>query len=87
VTAITTDARNGTDPIAIMANAGHSSYSTTKRYVKLAGVVFPDAAAARERRLLGQPSTELSTDPSEPERISENLEGRSETETRTADAA
>jgi hypothetical protein len=37
--------------LAVTANAGHPSYSTTKRYVKLAGVVFPDAAAACERRL------------------------------------
>jgi integrase len=69
VTAITTDARTGTDPIAIMANAGHASYSTTKRYVKLAGVIFPDAAEARAQRLL---STEPSTDLSRPE----SIEGR-----------
>jgi hypothetical protein len=70
VTGITTDARNGVDPIAIMANAGHASLSTTKRYIKLAGVVFPDAAAARAERLL---STGLSTDPVEPETSSDDL--------------
>jgi hypothetical protein len=86
VTAITTDARNGTDPIAIMANAGHSSYATTKRYVKLAGVVFPDAAAARERRLLGQPSTELSTDLREPERTEADLGAPNEAESPLSDA-
>ena len=70
VTAITTDARNGTDPIAIMANAGHVSYSTTRRYVKLAGIVFPDAAAARAERLL---STEPSTNLSAPQPTSDRL--------------
>lgn len=84
MTAITTDARNGVDPIAIMANAGHASYSTTKRYVKLAGVIFPDAAAARAERLL---STEFCTDLSEAESISANSNGRYEAESSTADAA
>jgi integrase len=87
VTAITTDARNGTDPIAIMANAGHASYSTTKRYVKMAGVVFPDAAEARERRLLGKPSTELSTDLSEPHTTSRHAGAWSEAEEQPADLA
>ena len=84
VTAITTDARNGIDPIAIMANAGHANYATTKRYVKLAGVIFPDAAAARAERLL---SSQLSTDLSEPQDTSDNSEGRYEDEQRAADAA
>ena len=84
VTAITTDARNGTDPIAIMTNAGHASYSTTKRYVKLAGVIFPDTAAARAQRLL---STEPSTDLSTPESIEADLGTPSGAESSAADAA
>jgi integrase len=84
VTAITTDARNGTDPIAIMANAGHASYSTTKRYVKLAGVVFPDAAAARAERLL---STDSSTDLSRPEPHSGNATALNQAESTPIAAA
>lgn len=84
MTAITTEARNGTDPIAIMPDAGHASYSTTKRYVKLAGVIFPDAAAAHAQRLL---STEPSTDRSTPESIEAELRASSEAESSAADAA
>jgi hypothetical protein len=52
-----------------MTKAGHSSMTTTKRYLHLAGVVFRDEADALERRLLGsgELSTELSTDLSESE--------------------
>ena len=49
-----------------MAKAGHSSMTTTKRYLHLAGVVFHDEAEALERRLLG---VESSTHLSESERI------------------
>jgi len=57
-TAITNDAIAGAHPIAIMTKAGHASMATTKRYLKLAGVVFRDEAQALEERLLG---TSLST--------------------------
>jgi hypothetical protein len=66
-----------------MANAGHASFSTTKRYIKLAGVVFPDAAAARAERLL---STEASTNPGAPKRISHDLEALAEAEAEGVDA-
>ncbi len=36
-----------------MTKAGHANMATTKRYLRLAGVVFRDEAAALERRLLG----------------------------------
>jgi hypothetical protein len=49
--------------------AGHASFATTKRYLKLAGVDFRAEADAQAARLLGgQPSTELSTNPTSPER-------------------
>ena len=69
-----------------MANAGHASFSTTKRYIKLAGVTFHDAAQERERRLLGL-STELSTDLASPERTSADLTPHSEAENPLVDAA
>src|SRR5207248_10744066 len=53
VTAITNDAIAGAHPIAIMTKAGHASMATTKRYLKLAGVVFRDEAQALEERRLG----------------------------------
>jgi hypothetical protein len=37
-----------------MAMAGHQSYSTTKRYVDLAGVVFEEAQDAITARRLGE---------------------------------
>lgn len=52
-TAITNDAAAGSNPIAVMTKAGHSTMQTTKRYMHLAGVVFRDEADALERRLLG----------------------------------
>jgi integrase len=56
-TAITNDAASGANPIAVMAKAGHRSMSTTKTYLHLAGVVFLEAAAALERRMLGDGQT------------------------------
>jgi integrase len=58
-TAITNDAASGSSPIAVMAKAGHASMATTKRYLRLTGVVFRDEAEALEQRLLGG---KLSTD-------------------------
>jgi integrase len=50
---LTHQAAAGSNPVAIMATAGHASMATTKRYLHLAGVVFKDEADALERRLLG----------------------------------
>ena len=36
-----------------MTKAGHANMATTKRYLRLAGVVFTEEAEALERRLLG----------------------------------
>ena len=46
--------------IALMTKAGHANMATTRRYLRLAGVVFADEAEALERRLLGTvvPDTE-----------------------------
>ena len=57
--------------LELMAIAGHRSFSTTKRYLHLAGRAFPEAAAALEDRLLaGGLSTPLSTHLSDPEPVS-----------------
>ena len=62
VTAITNDAIAGAHPIAVMTKAGHANMATTKRYLKMADVVFRAEADALEQRLLGgQLSTQLST--------------------------
>ena len=53
VTSITNDAIAGANPVALMTKAGHASMATTRRYLRLAGVVFADEAAALERRMLG----------------------------------
>jgi Phage integrase family len=66
--ALTAMAKTGASPIAVMTTAGHASMQTTKRYLHLAGTVFPEEAAALERRL--GLSTELSTDLTSPDRIS-----------------
>ena len=50
--ALTNMAATGASPIAIMTTAGHRSMATTQQYLHLAGVVFPDDAAALEARLL-----------------------------------
>jgi integrase len=52
-TALTNAAVAGNPPAAIQARAGHASYSTTERYVNLAGVAFRDEAQAAEDRVLG----------------------------------
>ncbi len=73
-TSLTNDAAAGSSPIAVMAKAGHSSMSTTQRYIHLAGVVFRDEADALERRLLGTesgtklyPTEVISDDPASPD--------------------
>jgi integrase len=50
---LTNGAAAGESPIALMTRAGHTNMSTTKRYLHLAGTVFPDEAARLEQRLLG----------------------------------
>ena len=44
--AITNAAIAGNTPAAIQARAGHADFSTTQRYINLAGVVFKDEAEA-----------------------------------------
>jgi integrase len=50
---ITNSAAAGTRPEALMARAGHSSYTTTRIYVDLAGEEFRDDADLLEARLWG----------------------------------
>ena len=52
-TAITNDARSGNAPLSIQTRAGHSSFSTTQRYIDLAGVVFREEAERLEQHLFG----------------------------------
>ena len=51
--ALTNMAAAGANPVALMSVAGHTSMSTTKIYLHLAGMVFRDEATALEQRLLG----------------------------------
>lgn len=53
-TAITNDARSGNTPLSIQNRAGHSSFSTTQRYIDLAGVVFRQEAERLEQHLFGE---------------------------------
>lgn len=52
-TAITHDAKSGNAPLSIQARAGHASFSTTQRYIDLAGVVFRQEAERLEEHLFG----------------------------------
>ena len=52
-TAITYEAAAGSAPAAIHARAGHADYSTTQRYIHLAGVVFREEAERAEASVLG----------------------------------
>lgn len=56
-TSITNDAAAGNSPASLMARAGHSDFSTTKRYIDLAGVAFRDEAQRLEERLWGAVGT------------------------------
>jgi hypothetical protein len=51
--------------------AGHRSMSTTRQYLHLAGITFPEKAAALEQHLLAgrkfYPSEMISPDVAEPE--------------------
>jgi integrase len=72
VTMVTNDALAGANPVALMTKAGHTNMATTKRYLRLAGIVFPDEAAALEARMLGtEPSTASSTRLAEPQPTSD----------------
>ena len=53
-TAITHEAAAGNAPAAIQARAGHADFSTTQRYINLAGVVFRDEAERAEARIFGE---------------------------------
>ena len=45
--------RRGVHRLPIQARAGHADFSTTQRYIILAGVVFRDEAVRAEARILG----------------------------------
>jgi integrase len=76
---LTNGAAAGESPIALMTRAGHSNMATTKRYLHLAGTVFPDEAQRLEDRLLGGgSSTHPSTHLSAPEPVSGDPALRSE---------
>jgi integrase len=72
VTSITNDAIAGANPVALMTKAGHASMTTTRRYLRLAGTVFHDEAAALEQRLLGGTFYQLSTNLGAPEPTSQD---------------
>jgi integrase len=59
-TAITHAAAAGNAPATIQARAGHADFSTTHKYINLAGVVFRGEAEQAEARILGVP--DLGTD-------------------------
>ena len=59
---ITHEAAAGSAPAAIQARAGHADFSTTQRYINLAGVVFRDEAVRAEARILGAWVPDLGTD-------------------------
>jgi integrase-like protein len=54
---ITNAAAAGTKPEALMSRAGHSSCSTTRRYIDLAGEQFREEADRLEERLWGRSGT------------------------------
>jgi integrase len=54
---ITNAAAAGTPPAALMARAGHSSFSTTQSYIDLAGETFREEAHRLEARLWGSSGT------------------------------
>jgi integrase len=56
-TSLTNEAATAqSNPMALMARAGHRSMDTTRQYLKLAGVLFPDQAEALDRMLGGWPN-------------------------------
>jgi hypothetical protein len=83
--AITNDAIAGANPVALMTKAGHASMATTRRYLRLAGTVFPEEEAALEGRLLGGLSTPSSTHLSAPQPTSAESASLNDTESARAD--
>jgi hypothetical protein len=83
--ALTNDAAAGMSPVKLKTKAGHSSFSTTEKYVHLAGQHFPEEAELGARRLLGALSTEPSTDLSASQRITDDATARSEADSDAAD--
>jgi hypothetical protein len=69
VTSATNELLAGGSKETLQVKLGHANFSTTQRYVNLAGVVFAEEAAALERRMNGL--VESSTRPAEPETTSE----------------
>ena len=57
-TSITNGAKAGLNPAALQARAGHASFSTTQRYISLAGETFRAEAEQLERRLWGDRAEE-----------------------------
>ena len=53
----------GVSPQALQAQAGHADYSTTKRYIDLAGMSFRDEARLADARMFGVPRESQSTAP------------------------
>jgi integrase len=54
VTSITSGVLAGEHTSKLMARVGHTDYATTKRYIDLAGEVFPDEAARLEELRFGK---------------------------------
>jgi len=80
---LTNGAAAGESPIELMTRAGHSSMSTTKTYLHLAGQVFLEAASALADRMLG--GVELSTNLSEPKDTYDDRGAHNEAESAPTD--
>ena len=74
-------------PTELMATAGNANMSTTKQYLHLAGIVFPNAAERLEQRLLGGKKDRLLHGRKlyRPERTSEHLTGSIRAQQRWSD--
>jgi integrase len=83
VTSATNELLAGASKESLQVKLGHANFSTTQRYVNLAGVVFAEEAAALERRMNGVLG-ESSPDLSEPESTSRHPAALSEAETNAA---
>jgi integrase len=70
---ITNAAEAGTKPEVLMSRAGNSSYSTTRRYIDLAGEQFRNEADRLEERLWGGSgtATRYQAAPSSPDETTE----------------
>jgi integrase len=56
VTSLTSGVLANEHPVKLMARAGHTSYATTRKYIELAGEVFPEEAEALAALRLGTPA-------------------------------